>query len=114
MNYKGSCHCGKVQFEADMVIESGLSCNCSICHKRGSILAFTPAKNFKLIAGEELLTHYKFNKKVIDHQFCSVCGILPFAMGKQGDELFAAINIRCLEDVDLSKLDIKHFDGRAL
>lgn len=31
-----------------------------------------------------------------------------------GGEAMAAVNIRCLENVDLDKVPVKHFEGRAL
>ena len=42
MNYRGSCHCGKVTYEAEGEITGAVSCNCSICSKRGSLLWFVP------------------------------------------------------------------------
>ena len=42
MTCKGSCHCGKVAFEADGEIKEVLDCNCSICGKRGYLHWYLP------------------------------------------------------------------------
>ena len=31
MKYTGSCHCGKVRFEAEMESKQAMAWNCSIC-----------------------------------------------------------------------------------
>jgi len=33
--YHGSCHCGQVKFIAKATIDKVVSCNCSICTKKG-------------------------------------------------------------------------------
>ncbi len=68
MKHQGSCHCGKVKFEVEMDIKNVISCNCSICIRKGSLLSFTPVENFHLISGENYLKTYQFNKKVIEHR----------------------------------------------
>jgi hypothetical protein len=79
----------------------------------GFVLAFTPRQNFHLKSGEDDLTEYLFNKKVIRHLFCSTCGVESFAYGKMPDGApIAAINVNCLEGVDPRKLNSKHVDGR--
>ncbi|MNJ92735.1 Glutathione-dependent formaldehyde-activating enzyme [compost metagenome] len=113
MKYTGSCHCQKVSFEVEMDIENVISCNCSICHKKGHLLAFAPENNFKLLAGEEALDIYTFNKKVIHHMFCKTCGIGPFGRGTMPDGTkMRAINVRCLDGVDLSQIPVQHVDGK--
>lgn len=114
MKYTGGCHCGKVRFEVEMQIENGLVCNCSICSKRGSILAFTGAENFKLLSGSEVLNDYQFGKKAIHHRFCSHCGILSFGESEHGGQPMKAINIRCLDDIDLDKIPLQYFDGKSI
>jgi hypothetical protein len=113
--YGGGCQCGKVRYEASLELGEVMSCNCSRCGKLGSLLAFVPISEFKLQSGKNALTTYKFNKHVVDHMFCSVCGIQSFAFGKtpDGNEV-AAINVRCLDGVDIDSLTIKKFDGRKL
>lgn len=115
MKHTGGCHCNKVKFEVEMKIENGLSCNCSICMKRGSILDFVPESSFKLLTGESELTDYKFNKHVIHHLFCKSCGILSFSRGSAPDGTkMVAINIRCIDGIDLSQIKIREYDGRSL
>lgn len=113
MKHTGSCHCEKIRFEVEMDLKEVVSCNCSICSKRGHLLAFTPENTFKLISGEESLGDYQFGRKTIHHHFCSSCGVGPFGAGSMPDGTkMRAINVRCLEGVDLSALKIKHFDGK--
>ncbi|MFT3734464.1 MAG: GFA family protein [Rhodocyclaceae bacterium] len=115
MQYKGSCHCGAVTFEAEGEIKNGLACNCSICQRRGSLLWFVPRTSFKLLSGADSLTTYTFNKHAIQHRFCKVCGILPFAEAAMPDGTpMSAINIRCLEGIDLDAIPVTHYDGRAI
>ena len=110
----GSCHCGKVKYEAQMEIKNALSCNCSICQKRGSLLDFVPESQFKLLSGESELQEYLFNKHQIHHQFCKTCGILPFAkaLGPDGTKM-VAINLRTIDGIDLKALKINEYDGRC-
>jgi hypothetical protein len=46
MKYKGSCHCGRVAFEVEGTIESGLACNRSMCERKGIELDSIPVKHF--------------------------------------------------------------------
>ncbi|HEY6940549.1 GFA family protein [Dokdonella sp.] len=115
MSHKGGCHCGRVAFEVDADIATAIECNCSICSKKGHLLAFVPASNVVLRTPESALSTYTFNTHRIRHQFCPVCGIAPFGRGtdREGNETFA-VNVRCLEGVDLRSLEIQSFDGRSL
>lgn len=112
--YTGGCHCGKVRFEIDMELGSVVSCNCSHCGMKGLLLSFQPIDSFRLLSGEESLTEYRFNKKQIEHLFCSICGVQPFAYGsdKEGNRM-ATINVRCLDNVDTTVLEVVSFDGKS-
>jgi hypothetical protein len=113
--YKGSCHCGQVAYEVEGTIESALACNCSMCRRKGSLLWFVPRDKMKLETPEDASKIYLFNKSFIKHRFCPNCGIHPYAEAKdrQGNPT-AAINVRCLDGVDVDSLKITHFDGAAL
>ena len=115
-NFTGGCHCGNVRFDVTADLSGGvMACNCSICSKRGSLLTFVPADKFALRAGEDDLTDYQFGKKIIHHLFCRQCGVASFARGKGPDgKEMVAINVRCLDGVDIAALTITPFDGRSL
>lgn len=112
--HQGSCHCGRVKFEVDGEIDSALSCNCSICQRKGSLLWFVPRPALRLLTPESDLANYTFHKHVIQHRFCPTCGIHPYGEGQSpnGDAM-AAINIRCIEGIDLAAVPTHHFDGRS-
>lgn len=112
MKYQGSCHCQKVRFEVELKLDSVMECNCSVCSRRGSLLAFAPEADFRLLAGENELTDYQFGAKTLHHLFCSTCGIFPFARGENNGQAMRAINTRCLEGVDLAKVPVTHYDGK--
>jgi hypothetical protein len=114
--YSGGCHCGKVRYEVKLDLGNPvIGCNCSMCGRTGTLLSFVPGEQFSLLSGEDVLKDYQFNKKHIHHLFCTVCGIKSFARGtgKDGSPTIA-VNTRCLDDVDLDKLNVKHFDGKSL
>src|SRR6266540_5951606 len=99
--YTGGCHCGQVRYEATGDFSQVMSCNCSICTKRGALWTFIPPEQFSLRAGEQALIDYQFHKKRVHHLFCPDCGIESFARGKtpDGKKEVVAINVRCLDHI---------------
>jgi hypothetical protein len=114
--YTGSCHCGAVRYTVELDLSQPvMSCNCSVCSRSGTLLTFVPIEKLNLEQGSESLTDYQFNKHVIHHLFCKTCGIKSFSRGTGPDgQEMAAINVRCLEGVDPTTLQIKQFDGRNI
>jgi hypothetical protein len=112
MSYKGNCHCGQIGFEVEGEISEVISCNCSMCQRKGTLMWFVPRQAVKLLTSPDIMGTYTFNKHVIKHHFCKSCGIHPFgeATSPTGQEV-AAINVRCLDGVDLSSLKVQHFNG---
>jgi hypothetical protein len=60
MKYRGSCHCGQVAFEAEGDIGRVVSCNCSICSKKGALLWFVPRAQFQLLTPPDDVAGYTF------------------------------------------------------
>lgn len=113
--YKGSCHCGKVRYEAQISLGKVIACNCSICSRKGILMTFVSEDAFKLDSGADATTDYQFNKHNIHHLFCSTCGIHTHGrgVGKDGKPM-QMINVRCLDGVELDALEVQRFDGKSL
>jgi hypothetical protein len=111
MIHQGSCHCGAVAFEVEGEVDKVIECNCTHCSRKGYLLWFLPREALRMKTPEDLLSTYTFNKHVIQHRFCPSCGCAPLAFGEQGGKPMIAVNVRCLEDVDLSEITRVSYDG---
>src|SRR5512140_526251 len=111
--YTGGCHCGMVRFECTTDLAMVTACNCSICTKKGLHFAFLAPKSFVLRAGEDNLKEYLFNKHAIRHQLCADCGVDVFARGSKPDGTeVVALNVSCIDGIELVKLAMTPVDGR--
>ena len=90
-----------------------VSCNCSICTKKGVLHHRVTPQQFNLVEGQEFLSLYQFETKKAKHYFCSECGIHPFSNPRAAPEMYS-INVRCLDDFDLDseEYELVDFDGR--
>jgi len=114
MQYKGSCHCGRIAFEVEGELGNVIECNCSHCDRKGFLWWFLPREKLRIATPEQDMALYMFNKHVIKHHFCPTCGCAPFGLGVDPKgAATAAINVRCLEGVELSNLARVPFDGRS-
>jgi hypothetical protein len=111
----GSCHCGKIRFSLADTPTGAMQCNCSICRRKGYLLAFATPDKFTLETPREEIAAYTFGKHVIRHQFCRTCGCAPFGEGVGPDgQPMVAVNLRCADGIDLDSLTITSFDGASL
>ncbi len=111
--HRGSCHCGAIVFEVKLQngLEDPRRCNCSMCRRRGAIVASVELANLKIIQGEESLSLYQFNTNTAKHFFCSKCGIYTHHKRRSNPGLYA-FNIACLEGVDPFVLkSVPTYDG---
>jgi hypothetical protein len=115
MFYKGSCHCGDIAFEVEGELSAVVACNCSICSRKGALLWAVPRDKLRLTGSGNDMRTYVFNKHAIEHRFCRICGIHPFAEDAASEgEPSAYVNIRCLEEIDLASVPVIDFDGRSM
>lgn len=108
--YQGSCHCGRVTFELKAKLGVVVDCNCSICRRRGALWHGASDASLRMTGGEEHLQLYQFGTMTAKHYFCRHCGIHPFVRPRL-DPTRWAVNVRCIDGVDLSSLEVRPFDG---
>jgi hypothetical protein len=105
--HKASCHCGSVVLELDLPhgIVDPRRCNCSICRRKGAIVASVPLSAIRIVKGREVLKLYQFNTMTAKHYFCSNCGIYTHHQRRSNPEQYG-FNVGCLEGVN--PFDIPH------
>ncbi len=111
--HQGSCHCGAIEIEFEL--PDGLvdirRCNCSMCRRRGAIVASVPLSGIKILKGEEALRLYQFNTKTAKHFFCGNCGIYTHHQRRSNPRQFG-FNVACLEGINPLRIDcIPTYDG---
>lgn len=99
--HRASCHCGAVVLELDLPngIVDPRRCDCSICRRKGAIVASVPLSGIRVVQGEEALKLYQFNTKTAKHYFCSHCGIYTHHQ-RRSNPLQYGYNVGCLEGVN--------------
>jgi hypothetical protein len=122
--YRGSCHCGKVRFEVEAEIDHVRVCDCSVCRRRGALNFRVPKENLRLLTPWDDLAVYRWGSRTAADYFCPVCGILPFRRPSdptpkeraEGVQPFDgwAINVRCLDGVDLEALPVRRIHGSRI
>jgi len=111
VRYTGGCHCGRVRFEVIAELAQATVCNCSMCTKKGFIHLIVEPAQFRLLEGSDSLVSYRFNTGVAEHKFCTRCGIHPFYTPRSDPDKID-VNVRCLDDIDLSQIELLLFDGK--
>jgi len=109
--YAGGCHCGRVRFEVTTDLGRVSECNCSICARKGYLHLIVPRDCFRLLAGERELATYRFGTMTAEHHFCRHCGVAGFYVPRSHPDRID-VNVRCLDQVDPTGLDVRPFDGR--
>lgn len=111
--HKASCHCGAVVLE--LSLPDGLvdprRCDCSMCRRRGAVVASVPLDGIRIVQGAEFLKLYQFNTHTAKHYFCSNCGIYTHHQRRSKPDQYG-FNIGCLEGINpLAIAAVPTYDG---
>lgn len=111
--HKATCHCGAVVLELDLPdgIVDPRRCDCSICRRKGAVVASVPLAGLRVVEGSEHLTLYQFNTHTAKHYFCAICGIYTHHQRRSSPNEYG-YNVGCLEGINpLAITDVPTNDG---
>ena len=111
--YRGSCHCGAVEFEIETDFAELTTCDCSICRRKNALMVKVHESQFNLLAGAESLTLYQFHTFTAKHYFCRICGIYPFHRKRVTPDYFG-INVFCLDGFDPTGISVRQTAGASM
>jgi hypothetical protein len=99
--HKATCHCGAVELSLELPdgIVSPRHCDCSMCRRKGAVVASVPLSGLKVVKGQDALRLYQFNTNTAKHYFCSICGIYTHHQRRSSPNEFG-YNVGCLEGVN--------------
>ncbi len=112
----GKCHCGAVEFEVSL--ENGLEdlrrCNCSLCRRKGAVMAGVPIEHLRVTKGAENLSLYQWNTNIAKHYFCRTCGIYTHHQRRSAPGEYG-FNVGCLDDFAIeANGDVPTGNGAAM
>jgi hypothetical protein len=101
----GTCHCGAIVFEVDLAngFENVRRCNCSICSRKGAVMAAVPLDGLRVVKGADRLSLYQWNTMQAKHYFCSTCGIYTHHQRRSVPTEYG-FNVACIIGVDLASI----------
>lgn len=99
--HKATCHCGAVELELSLPdgVVDARRCDCSLCRRRGAIVASVPLSGIRIVQGEDVLKMYQFNTHTAQHFFCSVCGTYTHHQRRSNPSQYG-YNVGCLQGVN--------------
>jgi len=105
---EASCHCGAVHLEMDTPPETVTECNCSICRRYGSQMAYYSPKNVRITGATDT---YMWGDRMIEFHRCKICGCHSHwsAVDKSMDRM--GVNARLMEPNVLAAALVRKFDG---
>jgi len=111
--FKGSCHCGSVRFEVTGTLDDFTMCDCTLCVKKNAVMYKVHESGLKILSGEDKLQLYRWNTRVAQHYFCSVCGIYTFHRKRAAPDHYG-VNVYCLDGVDIADVPVRRVDGTTM
>lgn len=117
-HYRGSCHCKRVQFEADIDWSKGTGkCNCTHCFKNRFWSVRVDPQSFKALQGAEEMSGYKSGDPKSASGFCRHCGVITYGYSPVSDwnpKEYVSVSVSALDELDPADViaaPVTYFDG---
>ena len=99
--HTATCHCGSVELRLSLPngVVNPRRCDCSICRRKGAIVASVALDQLQIVKGAKALRLYQFNTHTAKHYFCGHCGIYTHHQRRSHPNEYG-FNIGCLQGVN--------------
>ncbi len=105
---ESSCHCGKVRLQVPRAPTEITECNCTICRRYGSLMAYYSPTEVEVSGATDIYMH---GDKSIEFHRCRTCGCFTHwapvdrALDRMG------VNCRMMEPSVIAAARVRTFDG---
>lgn len=116
--FHGSCHCGKIKFQANLdLTQETIKCNCTFCRKNSNWNIKVKDEDFKILEGQDYFSKCSSDPQIGEYIFCKLCGNMPFGITKKSEwtEKGASIKISSLDDISANELTlfkVNYYNGK--
>ena len=105
---EASCHCGAVKLEVEHAPTELTSCNCSICRRLATLIAYyTPAQ--VRVTGRTAT--YRWGDKTMDLHHCPTCGCTTHWSPLDPSATRMGVNARMMDPAIVDAARVRRFDG---
>ena len=109
---EGSCHCGKIRIEVEAAPEKVTDCNCSICRRYGTLWAYYPPRQVRIIEDVPTQTYQWDDRSLYFHR-CAECGCVTHWSPVDPARDRMGINANLLPPDVLAAAQVHHLDGAS-
>ncbi len=108
---EASCHCGAIRIAISERPKRLTSCNCSLCHRLGTLWAYYRPDQVTITHGAGIAVPYIQGDRTLKMFHCPTCGCTTHweAMDQEADRM--AVNARLMDPIEIATIPIRRFDG---
>jgi hypothetical protein len=107
-----TCHCGAVSVEVPRKPRRLTSCNCSICHRYGTLWAYYTLKDTRLVCAAGATRSYSWGDKSLAFVRCNTCGcVMRWEPVQPKDESRCGVNARNFDPGVIEGVRVRRLDG---
>jgi hypothetical protein len=106
-----SCHCGVVRMEIAEPPETVTSCNCSICHRLGTLWAYYRVDQVRFLSPPEATATYIWGDREIAFHHCRSCGCTTHWAGIDPSSQRIGVNSRLMPRETIAAVPVRKLDG---
>src|SRR5262245_36458057 len=107
----GTCHCGAVEVTIPRKPRRLTSCNCSICHRYGTLWGYFDRRQVKITARRGATAAYSWGRKHLRFVRCATCGCVTHWEAVDRSLRRMGVNVRNFDREEIASIRVRRLDG---